>query len=283
MSLASLMSSYDPARQFGNVTAGTVTTTDSLTVKGVPITGLLSSGAPESAYSAQTFVQTLGDVSSNGLYGTSSLELTKNSYSQAASFEDVVTVDASGAWSYPYPVLFSSPPTLELIAAGGSAGPLLDSCDVSGASGYLRYATSQSKFIIRGSGSYVSPTSTYVPQLLHPSIPLTSDISASVFGTNVLRVAPFGGFTTPADLDPTKACEVTASWAPVVAWNTVGSFDCVLLMSTAPITSVSQPAVNAGWWKNIPSSTPTAVFASQSWNQYLNTSVKLLPNTLYYV
>jgi hypothetical protein len=279
MSLAGLMSSYDPARQFGNLTAGTVTTTDSLTVKGVPITGLLSSGAPESAYSAQMFVQTEHDVS--GAYTPSGV-LTTNSYTSAASFSDVVMADGTGAWSYSYPVLFKTPPVLTLTPLGGSAGPLLDQYDVSGASGYMRFASSQSRFLISGSGAYIGP----------PAVAPFSGFDTSPVVTTVLTATGqfqnFGTLTLPADLDPSKPVTITASYAPIVGAKFVqGSVPSGYNVAIS-LALVPNPGPTDGlylfWGSSVPAGATASTFASQSWNQYENTvALGVQPGVTYYV
>lgn len=282
MSLAGLQSSYDPAAQFGSVTAGSVVSTKSLTVKGVPITGLLSSGRLETGYSGQTFVQTVSAASDSVIYGTSDLELETNAASHVATFEDVVTADASGSWVYSFPVPFDVAPTVEVIAAGGSAGPLLDYYDLSGASGFLRFAASQRSFLIRGSGLYTPAIPTVdIPPALHPSAVFPTTLADT--GGVILRVQQFGSLTTPADLDPTKVCAVTASWAPVVPWAPTTGYYVVMVMSTTPITTLLQPSVNVGGFVGVPSGVAATDFATQPWNQYLTTNAKLQPSTTYYV
>ena len=283
MSLASLMSSYDPARQYGNLTAASVTTTNSLTVKGVPITGLLSSGAPESAYSAQTFVEKAHDLSSAYVPTT---VLTTNSYTEVASFSDVVEADGTGAWSYSYPVLFKTPPVLTLTPVGGSAGPLLDQSDVSGASGFLRFARSENKFLIAGSGSYTGPGTLGPTAGFNPSANFPTTITGTDPRTWTINL---GVLTIPADVDPTKPVTIEMSWAPVqgpyftTAGQPVATTVFAYLANRASVTDPAYQPITIGAWDNVPAGGTTQNFASQSWNQYQSRTAYVTPGFPYFL
>ena len=297
MSLASLQSSYDPAAQFGSVTAGSVVSTKSLTVKGVPITGLFSSGALESGYSGLQFVREQQDLS--GAFGpldsvAPTGTLTTDKGSNSATFSDVVTADASGNWSYKYPLTFNTPPQLTLTPAAGSAGPLLDHYDVSGASGYMRFATAQSKFLIAGSGSYGGlgapvPISMDLPQL-NPSFVRGTTMEPTVYHTGQTvtlgTIGPFTSFTTPADLDPTQVSTMLSSFVfetPVDITNPAGaSTEVALAYYTLPSTAPGGAGSVIYDWI-VPSGATGTGFATESWNQYSSYPLKLTPSTTYYI
>jgi len=272
------MSSYDPARQFSAITAGSVTSTKSLSVKGVPVTGLLSSGAPESAYSGQMFVQTEHDVS--GAYTPTGV-LTTNSYTDAASFSDVVMADGTGAWSYSYPVVFKTPPVLTLTPLGGSAGPLLDQYDVSGASGYLRFASSQSRFLISGSGAYTGPPALAPTTAFNPSPVVTTILTSNGQFQN------FGPLTLPADLDASKPVTFTTSFAPIVGAKFVqggpSGNNILICLSRVPNPGPTDGLIEI-WGATVPYGASTSTFASQYWNQYENiVAAGVQPGVTYYV
>ena len=279
MSLAGLQSSYDPAREFATVTAASVVSTESLTVKGVPITGLLSSGAPESAYSGLVAIQTFHDIS--GVYAPTGF-LTQNDATNVVSFSDVVTADVSGDWSYSFPKKFKTPPTLTVVPAGGSVGPLLDHYDASGASGFLRYATSQNKFLITGSGEFAGYYSSFTPAGLNPS----SLLSVTLSDVNATYYIPFGSFVTPIDLDYRDIVYFTVSIAAVVPKNVVDNqqqqdyFVILYLSETPTLTSTALDLYTNTW----PSGLAMTTFASTPYNQYTQQIMTgIQPNTRYYV
>ena len=279
MSLAGLQSSYEPASQFATVTAGSVVSTESLTVKGVPITGLLSSGAPESAYSGLVGIQTFHDIS--GVYAPTGF-LTQNDATNVVSFSDVVTADASGDWSYNFPKQFKSPPTLTVVPAGGSVGPLLDYYDASGASGFLRYATSQNKFLITGSGEFAGYYSSFTPAGLNPS----SLLSVTITDVNTDYYIPFGSFVTPIDLDYRDVVYATSSIAAVVPKNVINNqqqqdYFVILYLSETPSSTSTVLDLYTNTW---PSGLAMTTFASTPYNQYTQQILTgIQPNTRYYV
>lgn len=296
MSLASLQSSYDPAAQFGSVTAGSVVSTKSLTVKGVPITGLFSSGALESGYSGLQFVHEASDISGFAPLGTYAPTgtLTTDKSSNSATFSDVVTADASGNWSYKYPLTFDDPPQLTLTPAAGSAGPLLDHYDVSGASGYMRFATAQSKFLIAGVGSYgglgaPAPVSMDLPTL-NPSLIRGTTLTQTTFPSGEIQtlgtIGPIGSFTTPADLDPTQVSTLLSSFvfeAPVNITDPVDSTTRVAITYyTLPTLAPGGAGSEIYDWA-VPSGATGTGFATESWNQYSSVPLKLTPSTTYYI
>jgi len=303
MSLAAVQDSFLSVYSIdGQTVSPSSVSTQSLSVSGVPVTGLDAAGQNLSADSGCVIVKSLLPEDADHPYAG---RLQYNNAENVAEFSDTVYLTpgtpAGSSFTYQFPVKFTEPPALFFSNPLGGESVILTDISNTYCAGNMRFLSAQNnKFNItsgvKGAQPYVPPTSVITFPQFSPSQPSAGDNlrepglrSSFIVGTNGLNT-----FTTPANLDPTKASIFKLSWATQagaregygVTVNLVPQ-DYVRLpykLSIA-LSSPGEAEVPIATWfcpivDNLPPNT-NGGFANSPYNQYQYATVQLLPDTTY--
>jgi hypothetical protein len=305
MSLAASQNSWSSA----TVPSPVAPAVQSLTVNGVPITGLDGAGDHLSKQFSNEVISSL--LPEDELHPKDG-RLTVNEDAATAGFSDKVYLTpgtpAGGAFTYKYPVQFTEVPTLFFGNPLGGESVILTEVTETQCSGSMRFLSAQNNSfnITSGVQSYVpapvsitfpgwSPTAGASPTRPNPPLPFT----AFAVGTNGQTV-----ITTPADLSPETASFLRLSWGnPVNSAQFLGaSPNGALGIGYLPwtisvaLTAPGLPSVTVASW-NVPALSNTdggrapneqqyntnGGIGNKDWNQYQNVSVQLEPAQTYTV
>lgn len=276
-----------------------------LTVGGVQITGLTSTGKPTAQLSG---TQRVASLYSGEFTTRNNLVVNVNSATQFVEWSDEAFCEPDGDFDYTYPLPLTRPPYLVVSSVAGTSQPIINSADADACAGVCRQPISgfggsvgnnanSRRFVIQGVGQIVpstdgrffseppTPTPPAQAGALTPTQPqlLATPSSASVF-----RLTFTPSFTTPLGLIPSLVSSLKMSWGSTVPWDngtSLADYSITAYLTTSA-SSTQGTGVLLGSWTGIPARTAdnSGDFENEAYNQSQTFSViGLQPNAQYWI
>lgn len=286
---------------------------ESLTVAGVPITGLLGQGTIQTATSGSTVVAKVGGGST---LGVSELIINTNDATGIVQFSDIVLAEEDGSWTYFAPLPFEFPLYVSVYPFYGSVPPVVgritpseidpltsvvSATEIIGSARFSNYTDTTvvgapRTFGIQGTGKVlVGGNSAGLPTVLSPPAVALNPLAPQSYTSTAVsdfRVTFATSFTTPASINENLIASFKMAWNSTNSWANADGLTFVPYTIFAYLTTTASTTVGSGTllgsWSGIQgevaSTTKYASFASTPHNQYQSFAVRgLQSETIYYI